>query len=90
MRNPLKPIAAVAVLLVGLLVGAPAAAHDLLRERIEAFVRAEQRRQSVPGLAVGVVSHGRVVLSKGYGFANLEHQEWTSAASWAGGAGSSS
>ncbi|WP_257979238.1 serine hydrolase [Corallococcus exiguus] len=28
----------------------------------------------MPGLAVGVVSHGRVVLAKGYGFANLEHQ----------------
>ena len=74
MRNPLKSIAAVSVLLVGLLLGGPAAAHDSLRERIEAFVRAEQRRQSVPGLAVGVVSHGRVVLAKGYGFANLEHQ----------------
>ncbi|RKH08395.1 class A beta-lactamase-related serine hydrolase [Corallococcus sp. CA053C] len=74
MRNPSKSIAVVAVLLVGLLLGGPAAAHDSLRERIEAFVRAEQKRQGVPGLAVGVVSHGRVVLSKGYGFANLEHQ----------------
>nr|WP_249347659.1 serine hydrolase domain-containing protein [Corallococcus exiguus] len=69
-----NPIAVVSALLVGLLLGAPAAAHDSLRERIEAFVRAEQRRQGVPGLAVGVVRHGRVVLSKGYGFANLEHQ----------------
>ena len=74
MPNPLEPFSAGVVLALGLLTGRPAAAHDSLRERIDAFVRAEQMRQNVPGLAVGVVSHGRVVLAKGYGFANLEHQ----------------
>ncbi|WP_338263077.1 serine hydrolase domain-containing protein [Corallococcus caeni] len=55
-------------------VALPARAHDSLRERIDAYVRTEQKRLGVPGLAVGVVSHGRVVLAKGYGSANLEHQ----------------
>ncbi|NMO14364.1 beta-lactamase family protein [Pyxidicoccus fallax] len=74
MRAALQSISWVAVLLVGLLTARPSAAHEPLRERIDAFVRAEQKRQGVTGLAVGVVSHGRVVLAKGYGFANLEHQ----------------
>lgn len=74
MRGFLQSITLVAVFLVGLFTNRPAAAHDSLRERIDTFVRAEQKRQNVPGLAVGVVSHGRVVLAKGYGFANLEHQ----------------
>ncbi|WP_242588910.1 serine hydrolase domain-containing protein [Corallococcus macrosporus] len=57
-----------------LMVAPPARAHESLRERIDAYVRAEQKRLGIPGLAVGVVSHGRVVLAKGYGLANLEHQ----------------
>ncbi|NPC72592.1 beta-lactamase family protein [Corallococcus exiguus] len=74
MRHSLKPLTLAVVFLMGLLVARPAQARDSLRERIDAFVRAEQKRLGVPGLAVGVVSHGRVVLAKGYGFANLEHQ----------------
>ena len=74
MHRPSRSFTLVAVLLVGLLSSLPSAAHEPLSERIDAFVRAEQKRQNVPGLAVGVVSHGKVVLAKGYGFANLEHQ----------------
>jgi CubicO group peptidase (beta-lactamase class C family) len=74
MRNALQSLSLFAVLLAGLLTGLPAAAHDSLRERIDTFVRAEQKRQQVPGVAVAVVSHGRVILAKGYGFANLEHK----------------
>ncbi|RKH63117.1 serine hydrolase domain-containing protein [Corallococcus aberystwythensis] len=69
MRNLVTSLVLAAVFLLA----PPAQARDALRERIDAFVRAEQKRLGVPGLAVGVVSHGRVVLAKGYGFANLEH-----------------
>lgn len=31
-------------------------------------------RQKVPGVAIGIVRNGKVVLANGYGFANLEHQ----------------
>ena len=39
---------------------------------IDREVRAEMARQKIPGVAVGVVDHG-VVTTRGYGFANVEH-----------------
>jgi CubicO group peptidase (beta-lactamase class C family) len=36
------------------------------------FVIAEMRRQRIPGLALAVISHGRIVKARGYGFANVE------------------
>ncbi|RKH02674.1 class A beta-lactamase-related serine hydrolase [Corallococcus sp. CA047B] len=74
MRTPSQPLALVAVLLCSLFVGPSAAAQPALRARIDAYVQAEMARQKVPGIAVGVVSHGKVLLAKGYGFANLEHR----------------
>ncbi|QSQ13880.1 serine hydrolase domain-containing protein [Myxococcus landrumensis] len=74
MRASLRCLSLSMVFLVGLLVSSAASAHDSLRERLDAFVRAEQKRQKVPGVAVAVVSRGRVVLAKGYGLSNLEHQ----------------
>ena len=62
------------VLLLSLFLPAEAAARAALPERIDAFIRAEQKRQGVVGLAVGVVHKGRVVLARGYGSANLEHR----------------
>lgn len=73
-RDPSRSFALVVVFILGLLSSRPSAAHDSPHERIDEFVRAEQKRQNVPGLAVAVVSHGKVVLAKGYGSANLEHQ----------------
>lgn len=61
------------VLWMVLLAAGAASAKDTLVARIEAFIRAEQQRQGVVGLAVGVVHKGKVVLAKGYGSANLEH-----------------
>jgi CubicO group peptidase (beta-lactamase class C family) len=37
---------------------------------VDAIVRRAQRRSGVPGIAVAVVDHGRVVLAKGYGTTN--------------------
>jgi CubicO group peptidase (beta-lactamase class C family) len=42
-------------------------------DRIDEFVRAEQARQQVPGVAVAVIQKGDVVSARGYGLANLEH-----------------
>lgn len=64
-------------LLLGVLAGlaAPAtAASEELAPRIDAFVRAEMVRQKIPGVAVAVVQRGDVLLAKGYGLANVEHQ----------------
>ena len=39
---------------------------------ISRYVEAEQRRQRIPGLSVAVLRGDSVVLSRGYGFANVE------------------
>jgi CubicO group peptidase (beta-lactamase class C family) len=41
---------------------------------VDAFVRAEMGRQGVPGVAVAIVKGGKVLVSKGFGLANIEHQ----------------
>ncbi|WPB76136.1 serine hydrolase domain-containing protein [Archangium violaceum] len=53
---------------------ATAAAQGPVLKRIDSFVREEMERQKVPGVALGIVHRGKVVLAKGYGFANLEHR----------------
>jgi CubicO group peptidase (beta-lactamase class C family) len=40
--------------------------------QINAFVEAEMQREKVPGVALGIVSHGTVVASRGYGMASVE------------------
>src|SRR3974390_1346393 len=42
--------------------------------KIDRFVTAEMSRQKIPGMALAVIKNGEVVVAKGYGFANLEHQ----------------
>ena len=75
LHHPCRPLALSAVLLLlGLATAHPAAAQGPVLKRIDAFVQAEMARQKVPGVAIGIVRHGKVVLAKGYGFANLEHQ----------------
>jgi len=61
-----KPILA-AVLLVVL----PAAAAGQ-SDTTDGFVRAEMRRQKIPGLSLVVVDHGRTIKSTGYGFSNIK------------------
>jgi CubicO group peptidase (beta-lactamase class C family) len=41
---------------------------------VDAFVRDEIARQRIPGVGVGVVKGGKVLLSRGFGLANVEHQ----------------
>lgn len=73
MRYAVHRLALVAVLLLGFS-ASRAAAPAPARGRIDAFVRAELERQKVPGVGIGIVKNGKVVLARGYGFANLEHQ----------------
>jgi CubicO group peptidase (beta-lactamase class C family) len=53
--------------------GASAMPEDAILT-MDRFVSAEMSRQKIPGMAVAVVKNGEVVVAKGYGFANLEHQ----------------
>ena len=54
--------------------GAPALAADDARTKNDAFVAAEMARLQIPGLALAVVKDSKVVLARGYGLANVEHQ----------------
>lgn len=40
---------------------------------VERYVRAELARQRIPGLSVAILRGDRLVLARGYGYANLEH-----------------
>src|SRR5262252_9118810 len=63
----MRPIFAAVVLLVA--VPAP-----VFADPIDDFVRAEMKKQQVPGLTLAVVKDGKVVKAEGYGLANVEHQ----------------
>jgi CubicO group peptidase (beta-lactamase class C family) len=71
---PVHRLALLSVLLLGFTASHAAAAPASVTGRIDAFVRAELERQKVPGVGIGVVKNGKVLVAKGYGFANLEHQ----------------
>ena len=75
-RRPIRGGVEVKVLVVALVLLLPirAAAQDASAERIDAYVRDEMARQQIPGIAVAVVRNGTIVLARGYGLANVEHQ----------------
>jgi CubicO group peptidase (beta-lactamase class C family) len=52
----------------------PCAAQDTLTARVDDYIKAEQQKQRIPGLSLAVVKDGTIVLAKGYGLANVEHQ----------------
>ena len=57
-----------------LLAVSPCAAQDPLTARVDEYVKAEQQKQRIPGISLAVIKDGQVVLAKGYGLANVEHQ----------------
>jgi CubicO group peptidase (beta-lactamase class C family) len=58
----------VASLLLALLVTVPAAADP-----VDDYVRAVMAAKKIPGVSIAVLREGKIVKSKGYGLANLEH-----------------
>lgn len=64
--------ALVVALLVALLAPPVVARADAVGAATDAFVAAEMREQTIPGLAIAVVRSGKVVLARGYGLANVE------------------
>ena len=42
--------------------------------KVDTFVQTEMQRQRIPGLSLAVVKDSRIILAKGYGFANVENQ----------------
>jgi CubicO group peptidase (beta-lactamase class C family) len=41
---------------------------------IDNYVQAEMTKQKIPGFALAIVKNGQIVIAKGYGFSNVEHQ----------------
>jgi len=61
----------ISAIIVGLAITVTALAQE---ERVDEFVKSEMEKQRIPGVAVAIVKSGRIVLAKGYGLANVEHQ----------------
>ena len=57
-----------------LLFAAPCAAQQVFPARIDRFIKAEMRRQQIPGVSLAVVRNGKIALLKSYGLSNVEHE----------------
>lgn len=42
--------------------------------KVDDYIRAEMQTQQIPGLSLAVIRNGEIVLARGYGMANVEHQ----------------
>ena len=51
-----------------------AAGQSELSTKVDEFVNAEMQKQKIPGVSLAVVTEGKPLIVKGYGFANVEHQ----------------
>jgi CubicO group peptidase (beta-lactamase class C family) len=49
-------------------------AQDGVSPRVDEYIQAEMKAQQIPGLSLAVVKNGEIVIAKGYGLANVEHQ----------------
>jgi CubicO group peptidase (beta-lactamase class C family) len=72
-RRRLRALARCAIA-CGFALSAATALADELASRVDPLVAATMREGQIPGLAVAVVHGGTTVLSKGYGYANIEHE----------------
>ena len=70
----LMRLVAMAAVVLHLGSAGPCAAQVDTEARIDRFVEAQLKRQQIPGLALAVIRHGRIVVAKGYGLANVEHR----------------
>jgi len=57
-----------------LLLSIAAFAQDGVSTKVDDYIRAEMQAQQIPGLALAVIKDGQMVIAKGYGLANVEHQ----------------
>ena len=61
-------------LLIAICAGLLSAQTTAVRDSIDRFLQAELTRQRIPGMSVAVLRGESVILSRGYGFANVEHR----------------
>ncbi|HJP95089.1 MAG TPA: serine hydrolase domain-containing protein [Pyrinomonadaceae bacterium] len=49
-------------------------AQNSFDAKVDEYIHSEMQAQQIPGLSLAVIKDGRIVLAKGYGLANVEHQ----------------
>lgn len=52
----------------------PCVAQQDSSAEIDQYIKAEMRRQQIPGISLAVVRHGKVALVRSYGLSNVEHR----------------
>ena len=57
-----------------LLLSTACLAQDAFATKVDDYIRTEMKAQQIPGVALAVIKDGEVVLARGYGLANVEHQ----------------
>ena len=70
-----EPAAAAGASVAGVLTAPEAVRPAIDLADLDAFVEALREEWHVPGLAVGAIKDGQVVLAKGYGYRNLEDRQ---------------
>jgi len=73
MITSLAKYALACITTIGLLV-IPCLAQNGITTAVDDYVQAEMKRQRIPGVSLAIVKKGQIVLAKGYGLANVEHQ----------------
>ena len=63
-----------AIFLATLLIAMSPAWAAAQEAEVDAFVRTQMAARRIPGVSVAVVKDGHVVMTRGYGLANVEHQ----------------
>ena len=71
--KPLRDLLGTSVSIV-LLLAASCVAQQNVSAKIDSYVKAEMRRQQIPGLSLAVIRNGKIALVRSYGFSNVEHQ----------------
>ena len=49
-------------------------AQDSIQTKVDEYIRTEMQAQQIPGLALAVIKDGKMIIARGYGLANVEHQ----------------
>jgi len=57
-----------------IILSAPCAAQRIPAAKIDAYVKAEMRKQQIPGISLVILRNGRIALLRSYGLANIEHR----------------
>lgn len=57
-----------------LLLATQCLAQNSTEAKVDEYLSTEMKAQQIPGIALAVVKDGKIVLARGYGFANVEYQ----------------